>query len=102
MRELKTKSNQVPEPVPTAPTANQEDQGVTGIKLLDLVAALSLVLTLVLLDTSIVATVQLVLEAKSLQAIPRITSDLHCLADIGWYGGAYQLDGAAVATCCAD
>jgi hypothetical protein len=32
-----------------------------------------------------------VFEAKFPQAIPRITNEFHSLADIGWYGGAYQL-----------
>ncbi|KAH8810877.1 putative MFS multidrug transporter [Xylogone sp. PMI_703] len=61
-------------------TANQEDQWVAGIKLVNIIAALTLVCFLVLLDTSVVST-----------AIPRITSDFHSLPDIGWYGGAYQL-----------
>lgn len=30
-------------------------------------------------------------EADYPQAIPQITTDFHSLADIGWYGGAYQL-----------
>jgi hypothetical protein len=30
------------------------------------------------------------------QAIPRITDQFHSLPDVGWYGGAYQLAGAAL------
>lgn len=51
-----------------------------------------------LLDTSIVSTVsqyrdiEVRLSANPVnQAIPRITSEFHSLADVGWYGSAYQL-----------
>ena len=104
---LVPESNSAPEPTPTAPAASQEDEWVTGIKLLNIVAALTLVCLLLLLDSSIISTVetnfpQLVAEAKSLQAIPRITSDFHSLRDIGWYGGAYQLGRCVVLIYVAD
>ncbi|MCJ1386881.1 hypothetical protein MMC17_010009 [Xylographa soralifera] len=83
--DLEPESEQVPEPAPTAPPATQEEPWVSGIKLLNIISALTLVCFLVLLDTSIIAT-----------AIPRITSDFHSLVDVGWYGGAYQLAAAAL------
>lgn len=55
--ELEPESNQAPEPATTAPTASQEEQWVAGIKLVNIMAAITLVVLLVLLDTSIVATV---------------------------------------------
>ncbi|KAL9107000.1 MAG: hypothetical protein Q9227_008036 [Pyrenula ochraceoflavens] len=61
-----------PEETTNAPPTAQEEQQVTGIKLINIITAITLVCLLVLLDTSIVAT-----------AIPRITSDFHSLADIG-------------------
>ncbi|KAI1642322.1 putative MFS multidrug transporter [Daldinia loculata] len=70
---------------PTGPAANHEEQWLTGFKLFSVTAAITLVCLLIMLDTSIVAT-----------AIPRITSEFHSLADIGWYGGAYQLGSAAL------
>ncbi|KAI0376197.1 putative MFS multidrug transporter [Hypomontagnella monticulosa] len=73
-----------PDPQPAA-SQEPEEHWVSGVKLLNIIAAITLVCLLVLLDTSIVAT-----------AIPRITSDFHSLADIGWYGGAYQLACAAL------
>ncbi|RFU30250.1 hypothetical protein B7463_g6108, partial [Scytalidium lignicola] len=83
--DFEPESNQVPDQASTDPTANQEDQWVTGIKLINIMAALTLACVLVLLDVSIVST-----------AIPRITSDFHSLPDIGWYGGAYQLASATL------
>ncbi|KAI0843905.1 putative MFS multidrug transporter [Daldinia vernicosa] len=70
---------------PTEPVATHEEQWLTGFKLFNVTAAVTLVCLLIMLDTSIVAT-----------AIPRITSEFHSLADIGWYGGAYQLGSAAL------
>lgn len=79
---------------------SQEDQWVTGIKLLNIIAAVALVCLLMLLDTSIISTVCCLGLSRQTpgpspnscsQAIPRITSEFHSLADVGWYGSAYQL-----------
>lgn len=75
----------------------QEDEWVTGFKLFNIITAVALVCLLLLLDTSIVATVSANdrIKIRSLlithQAIPRITSEFHSLVDVGWYGSAYQL-----------
>lgn len=60
-------------------------QYVTGLKLWILMMPLCFTFFLVLLDISIIAT-----------AIPQITNDFHSLADVGWYGAAYQLASAAM------
>ncbi|KAF2844652.1 efflux pump protein [Plenodomus tracheiphilus IPT5] len=57
-----------------------DQQYVTGFKLMLLLGSLTLVTFLVLLDMAIIGT-----------AIPRITTDFHSLADVGWYIGAYTL-----------
>jgi hypothetical protein len=54
--DLEPESKQVPEPATTAPV-EQEEQWVTGIKLLNIITAVSLVCLLMLLDVSIVSTV---------------------------------------------
>ncbi|KAI9703447.1 MAG: hypothetical protein M1820_005920 [Bogoriella megaspora] len=58
---------------------------LTGPKLLVVLASVTLVFFLVLLDMSIIST-----------AIPRITSDFHSLEDVGWYGAAYNLASASL------
>ncbi|KAE8420989.1 major facilitator superfamily domain-containing protein [Aspergillus pseudocaelatus] len=68
-----------------APSPNSQEEWVTGFKLFNIITAVALVCLLMLLDTSIVST-----------AIPRITSEFHSLADVGWYGSAYQLASAAI------
>lgn len=75
-----------PEPLITPP-ANQKPEWVSGIKLLNIVTAVTLVCLLMLLDSSIIVT-----------AVPRITSDFHSLPDVGWYGSAYQLARYAMVT----
>lgn len=77
-------STQAPEP-PFALPASQNLEWVSGVKLFNIVAAVTLVCLLMLLDSSIIVT-----------AIPRITSDFHSLPDVGWYGSAYQLARYAV------
>lgn len=62
-------SNEIPEP-----------EWVTGFKLHNIVGVITLVVLLMLLNSSIIAT-----------AIPHITSKFHSLTDVGWYGSAYQL-----------
>ncbi|KAK9243070.1 major facilitator superfamily domain, general substrate transporter [Lipomyces tetrasporus] len=83
--DLKPEPNDDREPAPPAPLPAQEYEWVTGWKLFMIMTAVTLVALLMLLDTSIVVT-----------AIPRITSQFHSLADVGWYGSAYQLACAAL------
>ncbi|KAI2603716.1 MFS general substrate transporter [Hypoxylon sp. NC1633] len=67
-----------------------EDERMTGreyqagVRLAVIVAALAFASFLILLDAMIVST-----------AIPSITDSFHSLADIGWYGSAYQFGTAA-------
>ena len=77
-REVETVSSRALQP-PVAPTA-QKPVWVSGVRLLNVIAAVTLVCLLMLLDSSIIVT-----------AVPRITVDFHSLPDIGWYGSAYQL-----------
>ncbi|KAI9740060.1 MAG: hypothetical protein M1818_004811 [Claussenomyces sp. TS43310] len=83
--DLEPESNQVPDPETMTAPATEDHEWVSGIKLLSILVAITLVCFLMLLDTSIVVT-----------AIPNITSDFHSLPDVGWYGSAYQLAGAAL------
>lgn len=53
---------------------------VSGFRLATLLAGVTVVVFLILLDQTIVST-----------ATPVITSDLNALSDVGWYAGAYQL-----------
>lgn len=57
-----------------------EPRHVTGIKLWLVLASVTLVAFLMLLDMSIIVT-----------AIPKITDDFHSLSDVGWYGSAFLL-----------
>ncbi|PCG95162.1 Major facilitator superfamily domain, general substrate transporter [Penicillium occitanis (nom. inval.)] len=69
-------------------TASQADltrttstvQYVEGMKLYVLMASMTLIFFLVMIDITIVST-----------AVPQITSDFNSLEDVGWYGTAYQL-----------
>lgn len=77
---------------------SKENEWAAGFKLFNIITAVALVCLLMLLDTSIVSTVSwcrdigLRLPAHhKTQAIPRITSEFHSLADVGWYGSSYQL-----------
>jgi hypothetical protein len=89
-REAETENSQASEKPPgaadtpvTAPTpASQapEPEYAHGFKLFNILAALTLVTFLMLLDGTIVVA-----------AAPRITDDFNSLNDIGWYGSAYQL-----------
>jgi hypothetical protein len=56
------------------PKNEEEDAYLTGFALLSVLLSLVLVIFLMMLDTSIVAT-----------AIPRITTQFHSLDDVGWY-----------------
>ncbi|KAJ5982619.1 Major facilitator superfamily domain general substrate transporter, partial [Penicillium sp. IBT 35674x] len=68
-------------------SGEQTEKGtyVSGVRLFLVWAPLSLVVFLMLLDISIVAT-----------AVPKITSDFHSLGDVGWYGSAYLLANCAL------
>ncbi|KAB5566098.1 putative MFS multidrug transporter [Coniochaeta sp. 2T2.1] len=70
---------------PISTVSTREPQYLEGLQLVLVIACVTLVCFLVLLDTSIIAT-----------AIPRITDQFQSLPDVGWYGGAYQLAGAAL------
>ncbi|KAF2811345.1 efflux pump protein [Mytilinidion resinicola] len=64
----------------------QENQEyVTGLKLLAVLGSVTLSGFLMLLDGTIIGT-----------AIPNITSQFHSLPDVGWYMAAYQLASAAL------
>lgn len=76
--------NQEPDPLTVR---DEKPEWVSGVKLYNIVAAVTLVCLLMLLDSSIIVT-----------AVPRITSDFHSLPDVGWYGSAYQLARYAVVT----
>ncbi|KAH8651095.1 major facilitator superfamily domain-containing protein [Xylariales sp. PMI_506] len=76
-QDIASKSFQKDEP-------GEEPEWVTGLKLVNIIAAVTLVCLLTLLDAVIIAT-----------AIPQITNDFHSLIDIGWYGAAYQLGSAS-------
>ena len=76
--------NQDPDPLLVR---DEKPEWVSGLKLYNIIAAVTLVCLLMLLDSSIIVT-----------AVPRITSDFHSLLDVGWYGSAYQLARYAVVT----
>ena len=61
-------------------TQNQEPEWAHGFQLFNILAAVTFVCFLMLLDGTIVVA-----------AVPRITDDFNSLNDIGWYGAAYQL-----------
>ena len=77
--EFELQPNRDPEP-PAALLADQKLEWVSGVRLVNIVAAVTLVCFLVLLDAAVIVT-----------AVPRITSRFHSLHDVGWYGSAYQL-----------
>ncbi|KAI0103189.1 major facilitator superfamily transporter [Nemania sp. FL0031] len=63
----------------------EDDEYISGYRLLAALVGIISAFFIVLLDFSIIST-----------AIPYITSDFHSLQDVGWYGGAYQLSSAAL------
>lgn len=81
-----------------------------GWKLFIVMAVMTLVMLLSLMDISIIVTVSLhgrvprrpdtrpsrANYQSPQQAIPKITSDFQSLPDVGWYGGAYQLASACL------
>ncbi|KAH6714975.1 MFS multidrug transporter [Leptodontidium sp. MPI-SDFR-AT-0119] len=58
---------------------------LTGYSLVLMMASITVISFLMLLDATIIAT-----------AIPRITSEFHSVLDIGWYGASYQLTNASL------
>ncbi|KAF6817717.1 MFS multidrug transporter [Colletotrichum plurivorum] len=62
-----------------------EDEFITGVKLWLVLGALTGTTFLMLLDMSIITT-----------AVPQITTAFNSLSDVGWYGAAYNLTGAAL------
>ncbi|KAL2816420.1 major facilitator superfamily domain-containing protein [Aspergillus cavernicola] len=62
-----------------------DQEWISGAPLLMVFSGVTLVVFLVLLDTSIVAT-----------AVPRITNQFHSLEDVAWYGSAYTLASCAL------
>ncbi|KAI0812138.1 putative MFS multidrug transporter [Xylaria sp. FL0064] len=71
--------------IPAQSNADEDPNWITGSPLLIMMSALSIVMFLVLLDSSIIGA-----------ATPKITTEFHSLNDVGWYGSAFQL---ASATC---
>ncbi|OBT72658.1 hypothetical protein VF21_08577 [Pseudogymnoascus sp. 05NY08] len=69
----------------TAEAAQPEHEYISGLQLWLVMASVTLVVFLMLLDISIIVT-----------AIPQITSDFHSLPDVGWYGSAYLLASCAL------
>ncbi|TGO75622.1 hypothetical protein BELL_0202g00050 [Botrytis elliptica] len=59
---------------------DENQEYISGYRILVVMTAITLTTFLALLDTTIVAT-----------AIPRITSHFHSLPDVGWYGSAYLI-----------
>ncbi|KAF4766518.1 hypothetical protein HAV15_010474 [Penicillium sp. str.  len=69
----------------TLEATESKSQHITGLKLGLVVASVTFVAFLMLLDMSIIVT-----------AIPHITSEFHSLNDVGWYGSAYLLANCAL------
>ncbi|KAL3486545.1 major facilitator superfamily domain-containing protein [Aspergillus germanicus] len=61
------------------------EEWISGIPLFMVISGVTLVVFLMLLDTSIVAT-----------AVPKITNHFHSLQDVAWYGSAYTLASCAL------
>jgi hypothetical protein len=68
-----------------APSKDDESQYLGTKALYTLISALMLVVIILTLDQSILAT-----------AVPYITNEFHTIADIGWYGSAYLLTTASI------
>ncbi|KAL4865430.1 hypothetical protein BDV12DRAFT_200170 [Aspergillus spectabilis] len=70
---------------PTTEASPTEGDWITGFPLFIVLTGITLVVFLMLLDVSIVAT-----------AVPRITNQFHSLTDVAWYGSAYTLASCAL------
>lgn len=66
--------------VPPSQNQNAAPEWAHGFRLFNIMAAVTFVSFLMLLDGTIIVA-----------AVPRITDDFNSLDDIGWYGAAYQL-----------
>ncbi|TEA10097.1 Efflux pump mlcE [Colletotrichum sidae] len=65
--------------------AEEDEEYITGVRLWLVLVALTGTTFLMMLDMSIITT-----------AIPQITTAFSSLTDVGWYGAAYNLTGAAL------
>lgn len=94
-------------PVPKSDEKPEEQKWLTGLPLLMVMTAVTLVVFLMLLDVSIVSTVSLLLtvidatfvvryRVLTVQAIPHITNQFHSLDDVAWYGSAYTIASASL------
>lgn len=91
-------------------TGQEDKEYITGVKLLAVMGSVTLTAFLMMLDGSIISTVSTkacgrsrwkgkgvwsrkkkINYLASWQATPKITTDFHSLADVGWYVAAYQL-----------
>ncbi|GKT78478.1 MFS multidrug transporter [Colletotrichum tofieldiae] len=78
----------------TAGQVDPDEEYITGIKLILVLAALTFVVFLMLLDMSIITTVKTHLGILATYlAVPEITTAFNSLSDVGWYGAAYSLCG---------
>ena len=68
-----------------ATTGTDHYDYISGPKLLAAITSVTLVIFLMMLDTSIIGT-----------AIPSITNEFHSLPDVGWYGASYLLASSAL------
>lgn len=75
-----------------------EPQYVHGIRVVLVLAALTLVFFTSFLDMSIIATVRTISTSPKtvrrltkFEAIPHITTEFHSLRDVGWYGSAFLI-----------
>lgn len=73
------------EKIATAESTTDHYDYISGFKLFAAVTSVTLVVFLMLLDTSIIGT-----------AIPSITNEFHSLPDVGWYGASYLLASTAL------
>ncbi|KAL3464600.1 major facilitator superfamily domain-containing protein [Aspergillus heterothallicus] len=79
-------SDDSPKSIEAGVTATTEpEEWISGISLFMVISGVTLVVFLMLLDTSIVAT-----------AVPKITNHFHSLQDVAWYGSAYTLASCAL------
>ncbi|KAL4808102.1 major facilitator superfamily domain-containing protein [Aspergillus unguis] len=78
--ESDTNGQDSPEKSPEAP-----EEWISGVPLFMVIAGITLVIFLMLLDVSIVST-----------AVPKITNQFHSLEDVAWYGSAYTLASCAL------
>ncbi|KAH8664341.1 major facilitator superfamily transporter [Xylariales sp. PMI_506] len=75
----------VVETTTSATPAEEDVEYIEGVKRFAVMAATTLVVFTMLLDTSILST-----------AVPYITTEFHSLSDVGWYVAAYQLSCSAM------